>query len=173
VVRAPLDAAALSGAIRKAVHEVSAGAAVTFRPMDALLAGATARQRFALQVMAAFALLALLLAAIGIYGVLSYTVAANRCAIGIRMALGARPVDVVRLFVTRAFALVALGAALGVGACLAAGELLRKVVFEINPGDPLVLTAAALTMTIAAIAAAAVPARRAARIDPLTTLRDS
>jgi predicted permease len=171
VVRSSVDTKSLSDSIRQALREVNPGAAATFRRMDDLLAGATARQRFQLQVLGSFAVLALLLAAIGLYGVLSYTVAANRAAIGIRMAVGARPADIVRLVVGRAMLLVGIGAALGIGACLASRELLRKVVFGVTPSDPLILGAAALVMALAALIASGLPARRAATVDPLNALR--
>jgi predicted permease len=171
VVRSSLATPALTASVRDALHRINPGAAATFRPMDELLAGATSRQRFQLQVLGSFAVLALLLAAIGLYGVMSYTVTSNRAAIGIRMAVGASPADIVRLIVGRAMLLVAVGAALGVGACLASGELLRKVVFGVAPGEPLILSAAALVMALAALIACTVPARRAATVDPLGALR--
>ena len=141
VVRSSVDAGALAASVRQALHSVNPGAAASFRAMDDVLAAATARQRFQLQVLGGFAVLALLLASIGIYGVLSYTVAANRATIGIRMALGARPLDVIRLILGRAFLLVATGAALGLAACLFSGDLLRQMVFGVAPGDPVVLGA--------------------------------
>ena len=171
VVRSSLSAPILAEAIRKALHEVNPGAAASFRPMDDLLAGASARQRFQLEVLGSFAVLALLLASIGLYGVLSYAVASNRAAIGIRMAVGAGPADIFRLIVGRAMLLVLAGAVLGVAACLACRGLLQKLVFGVAPSDPVILVAAAAAMALAALIACGVPARRAAQVDPLAALR--
>ena len=171
VVRSSANPGNLVGAIRKAVRDVSPNTAVSFRRLDDVLAAATSRQRFQLQVLATFAILALLLAGIGLYGVISYAVTANRSAIGIRMALGARPADIIRLFLGRALLWAGLGAAIGVAGCLACGELLARVVYGVAPSDPLVLGGAALIMALWAVLACAIPISRASRTDPLSALR--
>jgi putative ABC transport system permease protein len=162
----------LIAATRRAIRQVDPGAAVAFRTMDDLVATATARQRFQLQVLAAFAVLALVLAAVGLYGVLSYTVASNSAAFGIRIALGAGPVDIVRVVAFRALGLTAAGAAVGVAGCAAAGGILEKLLFGMAPSEPSVLGGAAAVMFAAALAACWFPARRAMRLDPIASLRD-
>jgi hypothetical protein len=136
VLRTAGDPIALTDSVRSAIHAVNPAAAASFVLMDDLLTAATARHRFQLQVLAGFALLALFLAAMGIYGVLSYMVASNRAAIGIRMALGARPSDVVRLVAGRTLLLVALGASAGIAACLACAGILRKLDSGSHPTIP-------------------------------------
>ncbi len=115
VVRTPLDPASLAVAVRSRIQSVDRGAAVTFRTMDAVMRDAVARQRFQMQVLAAFALLALLLAAIGLYGVLSYAVSSERVEIGIRMALGAQPGEVFLMVTGRALLMASMGGVLGLG----------------------------------------------------------
>jgi len=172
VVHSPLDPASLAPAIRARLHSVDHGAAVNFRTMDSVMADAVARQRFQMQVLAAFALLALLLAAIGLYGVLSYTVSSNRTEIGIRMALGAQPREVFQMITGRALTLTIIGAALGLAGCLAVRQLLRNLLFGIGPGDPATLAFATFMLLIVSLAASAFPARRATRVDPAIALRE-
>jgi ABC-type antimicrobial peptide transport system permease subunit len=122
--------------------------------------------------MTAFAALALLLAAVGIYGILSYTVQHRRREFGVRLALGARPADVLRPVVGEALGLAAAGAALGAAAAVAGGRFLAGLLYGVRPADPITIAAVvALVMTVT-LAAAALPGRRAARTDPGRTLRD-
>ena len=116
------------------------------------MADATARQRFQMQVLGAFAALALVLAAIGLYGVLSYTVTSGRAAIAVRLALGARPRDVFRLVAARGLALTAIGAALGIAGVVALSSVLERVVFGVGPSDPAILGVAACVMLTTAVA---------------------
>jgi putative ABC transport system permease protein len=160
VVRSAVHPASLAPAVRRIIHDVSPEAAAAFRPMSELLADATARQRFQMQVLGAFAALALLLAAVGLYGVLSYTVTSNRAQIGIRMALGAQPAEVFRMVAARAVRLTMTGTVAGLAGCLAVRSVLRKTVFGIGPSEPAVLLACWF------------PALRAMRVDPVTVLRE-
>ncbi len=171
VLRAAAPESLIPG-VRQAVRQIDPGAAISFRMMRDLMAAATARQRFELQVLGAFAALAVLLAAIGLYGVMSYAVAGNRPAFAIRMALGASPADILRLVAARALALTAAGAAIGLVACAAMRGVLGKLLYGIGPSDPAVLAGAAAVMFAAALAACWFPARRAIRLDPLTALRE-
>jgi ABC-type antimicrobial peptide transport system permease subunit len=140
--------------------------------MGAILAKSLAQQRFQMQVLGGFAVLALLLAAVGLYGVLSYMVNGSRAEIGVRMALGAPPIAVFRLVALRALALVCAGAALGLGAFLTLRRLLAAVLFGIGPSDPLTLAGAVAILLAVALAAALLPVRRAMQVDPVTALRN-
>jgi putative ABC transport system permease protein len=115
--------------------------------------------------------LALLLAVIGIYGVVSYSVAQRTQEIGVRMALGATGRDVLRMVVGQAIALIAAGVAIGVGASLALGSVIRSLLFEVSARDPSTLVAIAGVLTAVGLIASVVPALRATRVDPLVALR--
>jgi putative ABC transport system permease protein len=172
VVRTPLDPASLAAAVRSRVRAVDRGAAVNFRTMDAVMRDAVARQRFQMEVLAAFALLALLLAAIGLYGVLSYAVSSERVEIGIRMALGAQPGEVFRMVTGRALLMASIGGVLGLAGCLAVRGLLAALLFGVGAADPATLAAATALLLLVAFAASSLPARRATRLDPATALRE-
>jgi ABC-type antimicrobial peptide transport system permease subunit len=118
-----------------------------------------------------FALAALILAVIGIYGVISYSVSRRRNEIAIRMALGACSADVNRMVLQQGMRPVAAGLVIGIAAALALGRLLQALLFEIRPSDPLVLASAVLVLGAAAALACFAPARRATRVDPATSLR--
>ncbi len=172
MIRTPLDPASLAGAVRSAVSGVDHEIAVDFKTMDAVMAEAVARQRFQMQVLGGFATLALVLAAVGLYGVLSYLVTAGRGEIGIRMALGAQPVSVFRMITGRALRLSALGAALGLTACLAMRPIVAALLFGVGPSDPVTLAVATAALLCVAFAASAFPALRAMHTDPASALRD-
>jgi predicted lysophospholipase L1 biosynthesis ABC-type transport system permease subunit len=172
VLRTRGDPASLAGAARNAIHAVNPDAVPTPRTMDAVLAGSLARQRFQMEILVAFALLALLLAAVGLYGVMSYMVTANRAQIGIRLALGAQPARVFRMVAGRALALACVGAALGAMGCIAVRRALATLLFGIGPNDPATIAAATAILLAVAFAAAWFPARRAMRVDPMIALRD-
>jgi putative ABC transport system permease protein len=139
--------------------------------LDALLAGAVRERRFHLALLGAFAAVALLLAGVGLYGVLSYGVRERRQEFGVRMALGARAGDVLALVMRDAARIAAAGAALGIGLAAAGSGVLRAMLFHVSPRDPLTFAWAVALVWGAALAAALVPARRAARVDPLVALR--
>ena len=172
VLRTHGDPANLAGAVRNAIHAVNPEAVPTARTMDAVLAGSLARQRFQMEILGAFAVLALLLAAVGLYGVMSYMVAANRAQIGIRLALGAQPALIFRMVTGRALALACAGAALGVLGCMALRGVLATLLFGIGPNDAGAIAAAIALLLAVALAAAWFPARRAMRVDPMIALRD-
>jgi putative ABC transport system permease protein len=172
VIRTPLDPTSLASAVRGSIRSVDSGAAVSFRSMESVMAGAVARQRFQMQVLASFAILALLLAAIGLYGVLSYSVSSSRVELGIRMALGAQPGEVFRMITGRALLMVVSGAALGLIGYLAVRRLLAALLFGVGPGDPATLAIATGVLLVVALVAAALPARRATRLDPALALHE-
>jgi putative ABC transport system permease protein len=124
-----------------------------------------------MQVIAVFAAAALVLAAVGIYGVIAYSVSQRTHEIGIRMALGADHGAVLRMVVGEALALTAAGVAVGVGGALALTGLMQELLFEVRAGDPATLVAVAGTLTAVAVAASYLPGRRATRVDPAIALR--
>ena len=129
------------------------------------------QERFIAQLGSAFSLSALLLACVGLYGVMSYTVTRRTNEIGIRMALGARGADVIRMVMKETMLTVAIGMAIGLCAALATTRLISNLLFELSPYDPATIAAAALLMTVVAALAGYLPARRASRVDPMTALR--
>ena len=141
------------------------------RTMAALVVRSIAERRFTMLLLASFAAIAVLLAAIGVYGVLAYLVAQRTQEIGVRLALGATPRTVVRLFVRDGAMLAGTGLAAGLGAALAAGRALASLVFGVSTTDPATFAGVAAAMAITALAAIYVPARRAARVDPMEALR--
>jgi putative ABC transport system permease protein len=141
------------------------------RSMDQVIAVSMADRRFNLFLLGGFALLALILAAAGTYGVMSYTVVQRTRELGVRMALGARRRDVLKLVVGRGMALAAVGVAVGAGAALLLSRLIADMLFEIPARDPFTMVVSALTLLLSAAAASYIPARRAMRVDPLVALR--
>jgi putative ABC transport system permease protein len=129
------------------------------------------QERFLAQLGSAFSLFALLLTCVGVYGVMSYAVTRRTNEIGVRMALGARGADVVRMVMKETMLLVAVGMAVGLGAALAAMRLISTLLFDLAPNDPVTIAAAALLMIVVAALAGYLPARRASRVDPMTALR--
>ena len=141
------------------------------RTMEELRNETLTSQRFVAMLLGLFAVVALTLAAVGIYSVLSYIVSGRRREIGIRTALGARTSDVLRLIVREGMTPTLIGIAVGVVAALGSAALLETLVFGVSASDPLMLAAVAGTLAIVALAASLVPAYRAARVDPLAVLR--
>jgi predicted permease len=175
-VRSGSDPGRLSRAVAEAVRAADPDVPTfAVRTMDEVLATATAARRFSMQLLSGFALIALVLSALGVYGVLSYLVSQRRREIGIRMALGARPSAVVRLVASHALGLAGLGVVIGGGAVLVAmrvaGAAAADLLFGVRVTDPGTLALVAALLMSAAAAAALVPARRAARVDPMIALR--
>jgi len=138
---------------------------------EEVVARSIARQRFALVLLGSFAGLALLLASVGIYGVLSYLVGQRTQEIGVRMAVGARPVDILRMILEDGSRLTMIGTAMGIGAALGLTRLMENLLFGITPSDPATFAAVTAALCGVALFACYVPARRAAKIDPLVALR--
>ena len=139
--------------------------------MQDLIAATTAELRFQTRLLGVFAILAVALAAVGIYGVLAYSVAQRTHEIGIRMALGAQAADVLWMVFGRTLALVCAGIAIGAAGALGLTRVLSKFLFEVKPSDPATFAAVALLLVFAALAAGLIPARRAAQVDPMVALR--
>ena len=155
-----------------AIGRVDPRAALTFRPLSDQVAGTLIQERLVARLSIFFGGLALLLAALGLYGVTSYTVSRRRIEIGIRMALGAHSASVVRLVLGRVAWLVALGVAAGAGLSLWASRFVRALLYGLEPRDPLTFIAAAIVLGLIGLLAGWLPARRAARIDPTVVLRE-
>lgn len=139
--------------------------------MEQIMSGTLAKQRFLLLLFAIFAGLALLLACVGIYGVLAYLTTQRAPEIGVRMALGASSREVMRLVLRQSLGMTLVGTCVGLGASLAAGRLLEQLVNGVRPGDPLAFATVTLVLLVAALVASFLPARRASRIDPMKALR--
>ena len=171
-VRTTGDPLAAVPFLREAVAEARPGAAAaTVMTMDARLSSAVAEPRFFAVLVGCFAALAFLLAAFGIYGLLSYTVAQRRGEIAVRMALGAQRGDVLALVVRQGAALVAAGAVVGLAAAAAASRVLESFLYGIATDDRLTFVAAPLALAAVALVACYVPARRATRVEPMEVLR--
>jgi putative ABC transport system permease protein len=160
------------GALRQAVREADPNLpAVEIKTVEVRIRESLYTERLIAILSAAFGILATLLAAIGLYGVMAYSVARRTGEIGVRMALGAVPADVLRLVLVGAVRLAAAGIVIGLAAALAAGRLVESQLFGIKPADPVIYAAAALLLALVALIAAGVPAWRAARIDPVVALK--
>jgi putative ABC transport system permease protein len=172
VVRTKGDPEALTQAVRNEVRALDRNQPVyDVKTLAQVVADSTAYRRLAALLMAGFACVALLLACVGLYGVISYAVARRTHEIGIRMALGARPRDVLRLVLRQGGALVLAGVGLGVAAAFAASRALASMLYEVSPGDPATYALVAVLLACVALLACLVPARRATKVDPMVALR--
>jgi putative ABC transport system permease protein len=169
---APCEPASLAPGIRDAIGSIDRAVPVTtVQTMEDVVAGATARPRFTLVLLATFAAVALVLAALGIYGVISYAVSRRTHEIGVRIALGATPLGVVRLVIGQGMRVVAVGIAVGLVGAVLLSRLMTTVVYGVRVTDPLTYGAVAALLAGVALIASYVPARRATRVDPLTAMR--
>jgi predicted permease len=172
VVRSTGDAGALAGFVRHTVSEMDATLAVAnVQTMDAVVGRTVAGPRLAARLSQGFGVLAMLLAGIGIYGLVAYAVELRRREAGLRLALGAAPASVVRLMAMEVAGPVGAGAVAGIGGAAAAGAVLRHQLFDIGPHDPVVLIGAAGALVVTAGLALWLPARRIARVSPAITLQ--
>ena len=173
VVRSTLPLESLSRVIRESVNAMDRTLPIVrLRTMDDVFSDSIARQRFLAQLLGIFAGLALVLAAVGTYGVLSYLVTERQREIGIRMALGADRLRVLSLVLRQGLSTTVIGLVLGVGGALGLTRLARSLLFEVKPTDPLTFAAVAGVITLVALVACLVPARRATRVDPIVALRE-
>jgi putative ABC transport system permease protein len=139
--------------------------------MDDVLGASVSQPRFSSQLLGVFAALALLLAAIGLYGLMAYSVTQRRNEIGIRMALGATREDILKLVFRHGSALALAGMGIGLGASMIATRVLSSMLFAVSPTDPQTFVAVALLLAAVALGACYVPARRATKVDPMVALR--
>jgi putative ABC transport system permease protein len=166
------DPLALATAAQNAVASVDKDVPVAnLRSMQDMLARSVLRRKFAMLLLSIFAGLAMLLAAIGLYGVMSYTVSQRTHEIGIRMALGAQKEDVLKLVVGQGMRLAVLGVVVGMVVSMALTRLMSSLLFGVSPRDPLTFTVVAALLAGVALFANYIPARRAAKVDPMVALR--
>jgi ABC-type lipoprotein release transport system permease subunit len=171
VARGQIEPAALVPAMREAVRGIDSQLPLKFRTLDQVFSSSLDRQRFSLVIFGVFGVAALLLAAMGIYGVTSYAVAQRTQEIGIRMALGAQMKDVLKLVLRNAMSLVLIGAAIGVAGAYAATRVMSSLLFDVTPTDLVTFIAVPVLLFVVALAASLIPARRATKVDPLIALR--
>jgi putative ABC transport system permease protein len=164
--------ALLTRQLAAGIGRAAPAASVTFLPLREQVRNSLLQERLLATLSACFGALGLLLAGLGLYGVTSYMVARRRTEMGIRMALGAAPQQVVQLVLTRVFWLVVVGVACGTAVAIAAARLLGSLLYGIQPGDPATLAGSILLLAAIGLIAGLVPAWRAARIDPARVLRD-
>ena len=171
-LRTELDAGSISNAVREAVLAIDPGQPVArVRTMNEIAGTLGAERRFNTLLLALFSGVALVLAAIGTYGVMAYSVTRRTREIGVRMALGARPADVLRMVLGQGAGLVAIAIGLGVAGAIAASRFLASQLFDTSATDPTTLAAGAATLCVFALLACYVPARRAMKVEPLEALR--
>jgi len=172
VIKSDRDPTLLSGAVSDAVREVDPSQPVSnINTMESRVARVLSTERFSAILMGALSLLGLLLAAVGLYGVMSYAVNQRAGEFGLRMALGARPSDVFKLVMRQGVTLVSIGIVGGIAGALTLTQFLSSMLYEVNARDPVTLTIITTVLAIAALAACLVPARRATRVDPMITMR--
>jgi putative ABC transport system permease protein len=171
VVRTSVDPLSIVAAARNEIHQVDPDQPISnIRTMDELLGEETAARRLGMTLLTIFAALALLLATLGIYGVLAYFVVQHTQEIGVRVALGAQRRDILGLVLKRGMMLALLGVAIGLGAAFALTRLMASLLYGVSTADPLTYAAIALLITVVALCACYLPARRATRVDPMVAL---
>jgi putative ABC transport system permease protein len=171
-LRTKADPLGLASAVRREVWNVDKDVPIAnVRTMEQVLAGSIARERFNMALLAVFAALALALALIGIYGVMSYTVTQSTREFGIRLALGARTGDLLKLVIGQGLALTLTGVAIGVAGAFGLTRLLANLLHGVKATDPLTFTGVSASLIVVAIFACYLPARRAAKVDPMVALR--
>jgi putative ABC transport system permease protein len=171
-LRSSADPGTLGDMVRSEVQSVDPSVPVfSVRTMDALMTDSLAQRRFALELLGIFAGLALLLASIGIYGVMAYTFSRRTNEIGIRMAMGAQRRDILKIAVGEGLLMVVFGLAAGLLGSFVLTRFLQSMLFNVKPADPVTFLAISLLLVLVTVLACFVPARRASRVDPLIALR--
>ena len=172
LVRSATKPDATAGIVRSVLNKVDNGLPI-LQPntLDAIVSQSLGQQRLTMTLLGLFASIALLLAVVGIYGAVAYTVEQRTGEIGVRMALGAQATDVLGLVVRQGMTPVILGLIVGLTGTFAVGRLLAAQLYQLSPHDPLLLGAATIVLAVAALLACLLPARRATRIDPIQALR--
>jgi ABC-type antimicrobial peptide transport system permease subunit len=172
VVRGGVNVASLTSAVKQTLRGLDPDLPMYYiRTMAERVDESLARRRFSMLLLGLFAGLAFALATIGIYGVMAYLVSQGTREIGIRMALGATQRDILSLVVRQGMTLALLGVAIGLAGAFALTRLMRSLLFGVRASDPFTFAALAIMLTLVALLACTIPARRAARIDPMISLR--
>ncbi|HJU74035.1 MAG TPA: ABC transporter permease [Gemmatimonadaceae bacterium] len=172
VIRTEGSPLRLIGAVRQIVRELEPSAPLAqIQSMDQVVAKSVASRRFSTQLLLGFATVALVLAGIGIYGVIAYGVTQRKFELGLRMALGAQRGSVLRFVLSEGVRLAAVGLAIGIAGAWGVARLMRALFVQVGPGDPITLTSVAVAMAVVALAASWVPARRATIVDPMRAMR--
>jgi putative ABC transport system permease protein len=172
VIRTTADPLSLASAVRREIKALDPELSLAnVKPLEQLVYESVAEPRYRTTLLGLFAAVALLLAAIGLYGVLAYAVTNRTHEIGIRMALGAQARDVLRLVIGHGIKLALIGVVLGLGAALALTQLMKTLLFDVSPNDPLTFVVIALLLILVALVACWIPARRATKVDPMIALR--
>jgi putative ABC transport system permease protein len=172
IVRSQPHTADLTPVFRQAIRALDPNLPLTrMAPLDSLIAFSVSEPRFRTMLFGAFAATALLLVATGVFGVLAFSVTRRTREIGLRMALGAVPGTVTRLIMREMLGFTVVGVAIGLAGAVAGARLIRTMLFGIEPTDPVAFATTALFLLVLSAAASYLPARRAARVDPLTALR--
>ena len=171
-VRSAQDADLLTQSVRDAVRSIDRNILIDrVATMETVVEHSMKDRRFVMILLSLFSTAAVLLAAIGLYGLMAFTVTERTPEIAIRIALGAAPAEMLRGILKRGVRLALIGVSLGVVAAVALSRFMQKLLFEVSPGDPATLIAVAALLCLVAAAACWIPARRAARVDPMITLR--
>ena len=172
VIHTTNDPTTMAAAVRSQILAIDKQVPVyEIQTMDSRLSNSVSARRFNLMLLGGFAFLALTLAAVGVYGVTAYVIEQRTHEIGIRMALGAQESDVQRMLIGQSMGLIAVGVVLGLGGTWPLARLMKILLFGVSATDPLTFAGAAVVLVLVGLFACYVPARRAARIDPITALR--
>jgi putative ABC transport system permease protein len=171
ILRTTGESTGLAAAVRQEVKDIDTNLPVSFDTMEQLFLRSTANRRYQVILLAAFAVLGLGLAMIGVYGVMSYAVSQSRRELGIRMALGAQALDILKLVIGQGMALTAVGLGIGIVAAFALTRLMASLLYEVTATDPLIFASVSMLLTIITLLACYIPARRATKVDPMMALR--
>jgi putative ABC transport system permease protein len=171
-IRSTLPEPQVRAAVLAILQDVAPDASVEFRSIETGVRYTAARDRVVASLAGGFGVLALLLAAIGLYGVITQQVIQRRQEFGVRVAIGAAPASVTRMILRQACLIIAAGLIVGLASALASSRLITALLFEVSPSDPLSIAAAAIFLSVVTLLAAWIPARHASRIDPMTALRE-
>ena len=171
-IHTKVDPASLTGAVRQAIWSVNPDQPITdVATMDDILDQEVFQRRVQTTLLGFFAALALVLSAVGTYGLVAYSVAQRTHELGVRMALGAERMDILRLVLVQGLKLTLIGVGIGITGAFGLTRFLSSLLYGVKPSDPLTFTAVLLVLTVAALLASYLPARRATKVDPMVALR--
>ena len=171
VISSVLSPKAVAPWVRSQIAGIDSTVPVKMETLDQTVSKLTDRPRFETALLGFFAFCGLLMAVMGLYGVISFLATRRTQEIGVRMALGATRMNILRLIVAEGVRLIAVGGVLGIGTALATAQLLKSLLFNVGPRDPFTYVAVALLLSLVALAATLIPARAAMKVDPVVALR--